>query len=62
MPDIRRPYSAPSIERIAPFFATSSAKMPGFLPNHEPVDEGEQPARMDSNAPSEVWRDTGDTS
>lgn len=31
MAERKPPYSTPSIERIAPFFATSSAKMPGFL-------------------------------
>ncbi|MCM8634908.1 hypothetical protein [Accumulibacter sp.] len=61
MSDIRRPYSAPSIERIAPFFATSSAKMPGFLPSPEPADEGKPPARLDS-ARAEEWRETGGAS
>lgn len=31
MAEPKPPYGAPSIERIAPFFATSAAKMPGFV-------------------------------
>lgn len=60
MADRRPPYAAPSIERIAPFFASSSAKMPAFVaPSEQLSGESARPVRPHP-APGSGVQEKGD--
>ncbi|MBU0501239.1 MAG: hypothetical protein KJ558_04610 [Gammaproteobacteria bacterium] len=49
MADSKPIYSPPTIERIAPFFATSSAKMPSFFNAQQPKAKQGSPSSFSAN-------------